>query len=370
MIIFLIIILVLALLLGIYITMTFHKFQFIKDIEKKRGRLISWCAAAVAILILIIIGMWYLMYSFVIAIHLAFIFFVCDLIWSIVKKSFKLKTKCYVAGIAAIIITAGYFSYAWVNAHNVVETDYNITSDKLIENESLKIVQITDSHIGTTFSGEKFGDYIDEISKQKPDVVVVTGDFVDGSTSYEDMVNACKSLGKAESEYGIYYIFGNHDLHNYGGNPYYSTEEFISELKKNNINILEDKAVLLGDKFYIAGRLDATAHDRETTEELLQNADKSKYIVLLDHQPLEYDEADKAGADLLLSGHTHGGQIFPLAYINKLVSSNEMVYGIKKTGSTTCIVSSGISEWGFAFRTGCKSEYVVINITGEKYSAE
>lgn len=370
MIIFLIIILVLALLLGMYITISFHKFQFIKDIEKKRGRLISWCAAAVPMLILITIGMWYLMYSFIITLHLAFVFFVCDIIWSIFKKSFKLETKRYIAGIAAIIITTGYFSYAWVKAHKVVETDYSITSDKLAENETLKIVQITDSHIGTTFSGEKFVDYIGEISKQNPDVVVVTGDFVDGSTSYEDMVNACKSLGKAEAEYGVYYIFGNHDLHNYGGNPYYSTEELISELKKNNVHILQDETVMVGDKFYITGRQDATVHDRKTTEELLTGLDKSKYIVLLDHQPLEYSEADKAGADLLLSGHTHGGQILPLAYMNKLVSRNEMVYGIKEAGNTTCIVSSGISEWGFAFRTGCKSEYVVINITGEKYSAE
>lgn len=286
------------------------------------------------------------------------------------EKRFRLETKRYIAGIAAIIITAGYFAYGWIIAHKVVETDYNITSDKLAENEKLKIVQITDSHIGTTFSGEKFGDYIDEISSQKPDVIVVTGDFVDGSTSYEDMVDACRSLGRAESEYGIYYVFGNHDIHNYGSNPYYSTEEFVDELKKNNINILQDEAVMVDNKFYIVGRQDATVYSRKSPEELLEGVDKSKYMVLLDHQPLEYSEAEKAGADLLLSGHTHGGQLYPLAYINRFVSNNEMVYGIKETGNITCIVSSGISEWRFAFRTGCKSEYVVINVTGEKYSAE
>ena len=366
MVIFLIIILVLAALLGLYITRSFHKFQFIKDIEKK-SRLLSWCVASIPVIILIIIGIWYFMYSLVIELHLALMFFVCDIIWSIVKKCFKLKIKAYVAGLSAIIITGCYFSYGWVNSPNVVETDYNITSDKLEKNEKLKIIQITDSHIETTFSGESFGDYIDEISQQNPDVIVVTGDFVDGSTSYEDMVNACKSLGKAISKYGVYYIFGNHDLHNYGGNPYYSTDEFVNELKKNNVHILQDETVMVGNKFYITGRQDATVHDRKSTEELLAALDKYHYIVLLDHQPLEYSEADKAGADLLLSGHTHGGQIFPLAYMNRLVSKNEMVYGIKETGRTTCIVSSGISEWGFAFRTGCKSEYVVINVNGEKY---
>ena len=383
MIIFLVILVLLAVLMGFYITRCFHKFQFIKNIEKKskiecrsiknvekKRRFLSWFAAFIPVLILIIIGMWYIMYSMVIALHLTLMFFICDIIWSIIKKSFRLKTKCYVAGIFAIIITACYFSYGWVIAHKVVETEYNITSDKLEENENIKIVQITDSHIGTTFSGEKFGDYIDEISLQKPDVIVVTGDFVDGITSYEDMADACRSLGRAETEYGVYYIFGNHDIHNYGSNPYYSTEEFVHELKKNNINILQDEAVMVDNKFYIAGRQDATVHDRKSPEELLEGLDKSKYIVLLDHQPLEYNEAEKAGADLLLSGHTHGGQLYPLAYINRFVSNNEMVYGIKEICNITCIVSSGISEWGFAFRTGCKSEYVVINVTGEKYSAK
>ncbi len=68
-------------------------------------------------------------------------------------------------------------------------------------------------------------------------------------------------------------------------------------LKKNNVHILQDETVMVGDKFYITGRQDATVHDRKSTEELLAALDKSHYIVLLDHQPLEYSEADKAGAD-------------------------------------------------------------------------
>ena len=65
---------------------------------------------------------------------------------------------------------------------------------------------------------------------------------------------------------------------------------------------------------------------------------------------------------MLLSGHTHGGQLFPLAYINTSISRNDMVYGFEQKGNTSFIVSSGISEWGFGFRTGCRSEYVVIDV--------
>lgn len=358
---FYIVFVILVTLLSVYITVNFHKFYIIKQIENKRKGL-SWIVASIPSLILILFGIPYTMYSVVIAFHLAILFFIFDIIQTIIKKSFKLEFKCYIAGIIAIIVSIGYFSYAWVNAHNVIETDYSIKSEKLDTGESLKIAQITDLHMGTTFDAEGFSKYLDEIVSKNPDVIVVTGDFVDESTSYEDMVKASEALGKVNVKYGVYFIYGNHDLHVYGGNQNYTDEDLAEELKKNNINVLEDETVLIDNQFYICGRRDATVKDRKSTEELLEGIDKSKFVLLLDHQPLEYSEADSAGADLLLSGHTHGGQILPLAYISTLVSKNEMVYGIKEVGNTTCIVSSGISEWGFGFRTGAVTEYVMITV--------
>lgn len=364
MIVFFIIFGIIVALLSVYITINFHKFYIIKQLEKKR-KVLSWIIASIPALVLVLIGISYYMYSVVIAIHLAFLFFICNIVQVVVKRVFNIQFKRYIAGIIAIIIAVGYFSYAWVNAHNVIETKYSISSEKLEEDESLKIAQITDSHMGTTFNGEEFGEYLDEIVSNEPDVIVVTGDFVDESTSYEDMVIACEKLGQVKIKYGVYFIYGNHDLSAYGGNSNYTDEQLAEELKKNNVNVLEDETVLVDDRFYICGRKDATVHDRKSTEELLSGIDKSKFILLLDHQPLEYSEADVAGADLLLSGHTHGGQILPLAYISTLVSSNEMVYGIREVGNTTCIVSSGISEWGFAFRTGAVTEYVMITVNNK-----
>ncbi|MDO5518288.1 MAG: metallophosphoesterase [Clostridium sp.] len=361
---FLIIPIIILILLSVYIVFNFHKFNIVKNLENK-NRALSWFVASIPILILIIIGLWYFMYSVVIIIHLSFLFFICRMIGALIRKVIKFNTKCYIAGIMAIVLTTCYFAYGWQVAHKVVETDYKVTSEKLSD-DSLRIVQITDSHMGTTFSGKEFEKYIDEISECNPDVIVFTGDFVDGSTTYEDMVDACESLGKAKSKYGVYFIFGNHDLDVYGGNRYYSDEELLNELKKNNINVLQDENVLIDDKFYICGRQDATVRDRKSTEELLSEVDKSKFTLLLDHQPIEYKEAEENGADMLLSGHTHGGQLFPLAYINTAISRNDMVYGFEQKGNTSFIVSSGISEWGFGFRTGCKSEYVVIDVEGQR----
>lgn len=359
---FLIVAIIILIFLCVYIAFNFHKFNVVRNIENKSIAL-SWFVASIPILILIIIGLWYLMYSAVIIIHLSFMFFICNIIGSIVKKMFKINTKRYIAGIMAVVLTTCYFVYGWQVAHNVVETDYKITSEKLSAGDSLRIVQITDSHIGTNFSGKGFEKYIDEISACNPDVIVFTGDFVDGITTYEDMVDGCESLGKAQSKYGTYFIFGNHDLDVYGkGGRYYTDEELLNELKKNNIKVLQDEIVVIDNKFYICGRQDFSVMDRKSTEELLSEVDKSKFTLLLDHQPIEYKEAEENGADMLLSGHTHGGQLFPLAYINTSISRNDMVYGFVQKGNTSFIVSSGISEWGFGFRTGCRSEYVVIDV--------
>ena len=358
---YLIVPIIIFILLCVYVTFCFHKFDFVKKIENK-SKVLSWSVAGIPIIISIIISMWYLMYPVVIIVHLALIFFICEVIWKVIKRVFKINTKVYISGALAIVLTIGYFVYGWKVAHNVVETNYTVTSNKLASGESLKIVQLTDSHIGATFSGKGFEKYIDEVSALNPDVIVFTGDFVDGSTTYEDMVDGCKSLGKAKAKYGVYFIFGNHDLDFFGGNRYYTDEELIAELKKNNINVLQDENVLIDNKFYICGRQDATVRDRVSTEELLSEVDKSKFVLLLDHQPVEYKEAEENKADMLLSGHTHGGQLYPLAYLNKTFSKNDQVYGIEKREDISFIVSSGISEWGFGFRTGCKSEYVVINV--------
>ena len=358
----LIIAIIILILLCVYIAFNFHKFSVVRNIENK-SRALSWFVASIPIIVSVIIGLWYFMYPVVIIIHLAFVFFACRLIWALIRKLCKVDTKRYIAGIMAIVLTTCYFVYGWQVAHNVVETDYKITSGKLSAGDSLRIVQITDSHIGTTFSGKGFEKYIDEISACNPDVIVFTGDFVDGITTYEDMVDGCESLGKAKSKYGTYFIFGNHDLDVYGrGGRYYTDEELLNELKKNNINVLQDENVLIDNKFYICGRQDFSVMNRKSTEELLSEVDKSKFTLLLDHQPIEYKEAEENGADMLLSGHTHGGQLFPLAYINTSISRNDMVYGFEQKGNTSFIVSSGISEWGFGFRTGCRSEYVVIEV--------
>lgn len=93
--------------------------------------------------------------------------------------------------------------------------------------------------------------------------------------------------------------------------------------------------------------------------------DPNKFSIVLDHQPQDYESQEAVGVDLVLSGHTHGGQLFPLMTIENHTSltPDDKVYGYEKRGNTNFIVTSGISDWAIKFKTGCKSEYLLLDIT-------
>ncbi len=260
--------------------------------------------------------------------------------------------------IIALITTIIYLSIgAYLNYH-VWETNYKIYTDKEINN--LRIVQISDSHMGTSFSGKDFEKYIDRINKLKPDLVVITGDFIDDDTSKKDMIDGCNALGKINSTYGTYLVFGNHDLGYYSRE--YSSDEFINNLIKNNVVVLQDEVRLINDEFYIIGRKDKRYSGRKTIDDLVKDLDSNKYMIDLNHQPNDYENESKANIDLVLSGHTHGGQLIPLGPVGRLIKANDATKGLTKIKNTNFIINTGISGWAVLFKTGTKSEYVVIDI--------
>ena len=96
--------------------------------------------------------------------------------------------------------------------------------------------------------------------------------------------------------------------------------------------------------------------------DLTAGLDKSKYMIVLDHQPNDYEAEAIEGSDLVLSGHTHGGHLFPAGQIGKLMGANDRVYGTERRGTTDFIVTSGISGWAIPFKTGTFSEFVIIDV--------
>ena len=106
------------------------------------------------------------------------------------------------------------------------------------------------------------------------------------------------------------------------------------------------------------------SEDRINRKSITEGLDSDKFSIVLDHQPQDYDAQAASGVDLVLSGHTHGGQLFPLMTIenHSNLASDDRVYGYEKRDNTNFIVTSGISDWAIKFKTGCKSEYLLIEI--------
>ena len=206
----------------------------------------------------------------------------------------------------------------------------------------------SDSHIGTTFNGDGFYKEMEKLSKIDSDFVFIVGDYIDDDTSEEDLRKAC------EGKYGVYYVYGNHDR------GYNSERSKILryELEKNNVHILVDEVVEFNN-FYLIGRNDKR-YPRHSIDDLIEGLD-DRYKIVLNHQPNDYDN-EQGKVDLVLSGHTHGGQMLPLGLIGTISGSNDMEYGLKEINNTNFIVTSGISCWAVQFKTGTKSEYVIIDI--------
>ncbi|MBR6102036.1 MAG: metallophosphoesterase [Ruminococcus sp.] len=306
------------------------------------------------------------LYAFVIAlIHLCLIWALCDLIGFIIRKVRKKeKRESYITGYIAVGITVCYLTVGWFFAHHVFRTEYTLKTAKELGADSLRIVAIADSHLGMTLDGDDFAEQCRRINEEKPDAVVVVGDFVDDESEREDMIKAAEALGSIETTYGVFWVYGNHDR-GYYRHRNFEAAELTETLEKNGVKVLTDTAVPLGDNICLIGRLDKSFGERKSASELMQGIDSSKYVIMLDHQPNDYDAEATAGADLVISGHTHGGHIFPAGAIGLITKSNDRIYGTETRGETTFLVTSGISGWGIPFKTFAISEYVVIDIAGK-----
>lgn len=358
-------------LLGLfYLCNRVSRFYFMEKLSKGKKKQKFWVS------VLIVFGVFYLigfllnfMNAIVCVVYFAMIWLVCDFISALIIRYRKKTFDYYYAGISAIVLSIVALSVGWYLDYHVWQTDYTFTTAKL--RMPLKIVMFADSHTGTTFHADGFAKHISAMQAQNPDVVIVAGDFVDDGTTRQDMIETCRSLGQMKTTYGVYFVFGNHDKGYYGPEHRgFSGDELVAELERNGVKVLRDETELVADAFYIIGRRDYSEvkeHSgyRKSMSELVQNLDKTKYMIVADHQPTDYAKQTIAEVDLVLSGHTHGGQLFPFNRVGQWIGANDRIYGHERREKTDFIVTSGISDWAIKFKTGTKSEYVVIHLIPE-----
>jgi predicted MPP superfamily phosphohydrolase len=219
------------------------------------------------------------------------------------------------------------------------------------------IVQLTDLHVGPTIGRAFIEDIVRRTNELRPDVVAITGDLVDGSV--ESLRHAVEPLRDLRARCGVYFVTGNHEYFS-GAGPW------IAELGRLGIRVLRNERVSVGG----AGGFDVAGIDDHSAGRLggapsdlgraLEGRDPSRAVVLLAHQPRAIFEAARLGVDLQLSGHTHGGQIWPFTYLVKL--QQPYVAGLHRHGDTQIYVSPGTGYWGPPMRLGTRAEITRVTL--------
>lgn len=260
-------------------------------------------------------------------------------------------------------------------AHDLRVTNYEIDINKESTIDELNVVYVCDLHLGFNDNYEVVKDMVDTINSLNADVVLIGGDIFDNDFDAiykpEEMINKLKQI---ESKYGTYAIYGNHDicenlflgftvdLKNKNKNKI--DDRMLDFINQANIKTLYDEYIQIED-VYIYGRPDYEKPNfnnetRLSEEELMSSMNNNKPIIVLDHEPRGAKQLSQLGADLLLAGHTHAGQIWP-----GTISINwfwDNAYGYQRVNDLHYIVSSGVGLFGINMRTGCIAEVCDIKI--------
>lgn len=313
-----------------------------------------WRTVMVALLYLFII--FFIMGGLAIFIRHAFNRFNKNKIYIFFKKAYRL-------GIIHIVLISLILCQGFYNMNNLTKTEYTLTSSKIKNN--YKVVFISDLHYDTIQNKGVIKSKIAEINALNPDIVILGGDIVEEGTSRESMFECFSVLGGIQSRYGKFFVYGNHDRQTYSQSPAYSNADLEFAMGVHSILPLEDKSFNINNEILLVGRKDASVNyigqKRQSVDELLKNQNDNTFVLVADHQPTEFEQNKKAGVDLMLSGHTHGGQIFPVGRVAEAVGIMKP-YGQHKNGDFTAIVSSGVAGWGFTIRTERPAEYVLVNL--------
>lgn len=266
----------------------------------------------------------------------------------------KLVTLLIVISLNVLIIIYGYY-----NSRNLQVAELELTlpkgNGKL---ETLKAVFLADTHISSVNNEKFLQNVVNKINHINPDIVLMAGDVIDDKAEILRKRNIGNAFHSIKSKYGVFMCNGNHEF-------IVGIETAVPFLEEKNINVVRDSAILVAESFYVIGREDKakanfTGNERKELKEIVQNLESGYSKILLDHTPLNLEQAVENNINLQLSGHTHHGQMFPINYITSMIYEVSWGYLLKE--KSHIYVTSGAGTWGPPVRTGSNAEIVLLNI--------
>jgi uncharacterized protein len=226
--------------------------------------------------------------------------------------------------------------------------------------DGLRIVTFSDGHLSAMSSRGRFERLVEIVNAQQPDVVAIVGDLVDGELS--ELRDEVAPLADLVSEQGVYFVTGNHEY-------FVDTTAWLRHLPTLGVQVLRNERVPIlrgGASVDLAGIDDRTAissgvpgHGADL-DTALDGRDDAVPVVLMAHQPVQVEQAAAAGVGLQLSGHTHGGQLWPFDYAVRL--DQPAVQGLSRVGDTQLYVTTGAGFWGPPMRIGARPEVAVVEL--------
>lgn len=230
-------------------------------------------------------------------------------------------------------------------------------SDRFRQGRVIRIAQLSDLHLGSSLGRDCLEGIARRTLEAKPDLILISGDLVDMDVrNLEGMVPLLKSL---KAPLGTFAVTGNHE--------YYSgLDSFLESMDHCGIPVLRNRAVIVGGGFQVIGVDDLTSERMglgtasENMAKALAGFNPSLPSVMMHHQPKRYEKAVERGVDLILSGHTHAGQIFPFQLF--VGRAFKYISGFHRVGPVTdLLVSNGTGFWGPPIRTFAPAQIVVVD---------
>lgn len=262
------------------------------------------------------------------------------------------------ASVIALAITTSV--YGFCNARCIKQTEYSVSMQYGEKLSGTKIVMISDLHLGSLGSESRLSDIVNTINAREPDLICISGDFFDTDfESIKDVEGAKATLKKLSATYGVYACLGNHDA----GRTLDKMKSFLEDV---NITLLDEDYRIIDGRFALVGRADASpigGGDQKRGE--LGDffiPPENMPVIVMDHNPARL--AQYSGEQyLILSGHTHRGQMFPAGIVTSLMYEVDYGYYQRSEDEPHIIVSSGVGYWGMPMRVGTDSEIVSITVT-------
>ncbi len=270
-------------------------------------------------------------------------------------QTLRFRLGLTTVAMVSLIVLSGHINALCTRVKEIPLT----ISKKVSGSHEMKIAMASDIHLGALIGENREARLVSIINKQKPDLVLLCGDLVDGDIGSALRKNLGKHLQEIKTPMGVFAIAGNHE---YIG----SIQRTLPYLESLNIRILRDQSITLPNGVQLVGRDDrdnrrmGDANGRKSLKELMTGLDKTAPVIVMNHQPFNLDEAVTEGVDLHLSGHTHHGQLWPFNYVTNAIF--ELSWGYLKKGGTNFYVSSGFGSWGPPVRLGNTPEVVIFNI--------